>query len=48
MNGQQSRISIHTWAERIVGPLELLARSEVVTLGGDALEVVRVVLEAET
>ena len=35
-----------TRAERVVGTLELLARSEVLALSGDALEVVSVVLEA--
>ena len=36
-----------TRAERVVGTLELLARRKVLTLGGDALEVISVVLEAK-
>ncbi len=35
-----------TRTEGVVGPLKLLARSVVLALGGDALEVIRVVLEA--
>lgn len=35
-----------TGAERVVGPLELFTRGKVLALGSDALEVVRVVLEA--
>jgi len=35
-----------TGAERVVGPPELFTRSKVLALGRDALEVVRVVLEA--
>lgn len=35
-----------TGAERVVGSLELLAGGEVLALGGDALEVVGVILEA--
>ena len=35
-----------TRAERVVGTLELVARREVLALGRDAAEVVRVVLEA--
>ena len=35
-----------TRAERVVGTLELLARREILTLRSDALEVIRVVLEA--
>ena len=35
-----------TGAERVVGPLELFTRSKVLALGRDALEVIRVVLEA--
>lgn len=37
---------VRTGAEGVVGALELLARRVVLALGGDALEVVRVVLEA--
>ena len=35
-----------TRAERVVGTLELLAWRKILTLRGDALEVIRVVLEA--
>lgn len=35
-----------TGAERMVGPPELFAWSKVIALGRDALEVIRVVLEA--
>ena len=35
-----------TGAERMVGPLELFARSKVLALSSDALKVIRVVLEA--
>lgn len=35
-----------TGAERVVSTLELLARGKILALGGDALEVVGVVLEA--
>ena len=35
-----------TRAKRVVGSPELFARSKIITLGGDALEVIRVVLEA--
>ena len=35
-----------TGAERVEGPLELLTRSKVLALGGDAFEIIRVVLEA--
>ena len=35
-----------TGAERVVGSLELFTRSKVLALGRDALEVIRVVLEA--
>jgi hypothetical protein len=35
-----------TGAERVVGPPELFARSKVLALGRDTLEVIRVVLEA--
>jgi hypothetical protein len=35
-----------TRAQRVVGALELFAWREFFTLGGDTLEVVRVVLEA--
>ena len=35
-----------TGAERVVSPPELLTRSEVLAFRGDALEIIRVVLEA--
>jgi hypothetical protein len=35
-----------TRAQRVVGTLELFAWREIFTFGGDALEVIRVVLEA--
>lgn len=43
---KDGRENKRTRTEGVVGPLELLAGSEVLALGGDALEVVGVVLEA--
>lgn len=49
VSGMDTRMNIRrTGAKRVVGPLELLARGVVLTLGSDALEVIRVVLEAAT
>jgi hypothetical protein len=39
-------LRVHTGAERVICPLELLAWGKVVAFGGNALEVVGVVLEA--
>ena len=45
-DGKTDVPTVLTRAERVVGTLELLARREILTLRGDALEVVRVILEA--
>lgn len=45
-DGLHRRERQRTGAERVVGTLELLARRKVLALGGDALEVVGVILEA--
>jgi hypothetical protein len=37
---------VHTWAKGVIRPLELVAGSKIITFRCNALEIVRVVLEA--